>query len=217
MKIKSHLIVFFIIIITFFGCNTQKENTHFDYGRIENNTYTNSYFGFQLQLPEGWVIQSKEDKDKMMEAGKKLIVGDNKNLKAIIDASEVNSANLLTVFKYKIGSVEGYNPGYTIIAENLKNASYIKSGKDYLTQARKLLLQSQLKYDTVSDNFIKEKINGKEFYRMDCSITITDYPIKQSYYSTIENGFSLVITISYVTAAQEKEVKGIINTMKFKR
>jgi hypothetical protein len=209
MKAKLNLIGFLIITILITSCTPNGKPKNFDYGHTENNKYFNSFFGLELSLPDNWIVQTKEQTENLSKMGKDLMAGDDKNLKAVINASEVNSANLLAVFQYEVGAA--------VDAENLKNTPGIKTGSDYLFQSRKLLKQSQVQYSYIDDEFKKEIINNQEFYTMNCSIDYMGFNIKQRYYSTIINGFCLSAIVTFTNDEHKTNLEKIISTMNFKK
>lgn len=194
---------------------SQNQTEGFDYGHVDNGVYQNDYFGFSIKLPEDWVVQSKEQTDNIVNKGKDLLAGDDENLKAMIKASEINVANLLAVFQYELGSAVEYNSNMAIVAENVKNAPGLKDGKDYLFQARRVILHGQFKYDYLSEEFEKEEINGMVFYKMDAHLNYMGLEIRQVYYSTVLKGFSLNLIISYVSDEQKSALLSSIKTMNF--
>jgi hypothetical protein len=214
---KTKLISLLFLSVLLVGCNSAKKNTpeDFDYGRVEKNRYINSYFNFEMNLPAGWNIQTKGQMESLQKRGNDLVAGDNSTMKAVIKASEINTANLLMVFQYKTGAAVDYNPGIMLIAENVKNFPGIETGNEYLFQARKLILQSQIKYDTIDSLFTKETIGGVDFYKMNTGIKYNAKDIKQTYYSTVTKGFSFNIIISYVTDKQKADLLKSVNSMKF--
>ncbi len=217
MKTKLKLIGLFILIFSLTSCNQNGKPKNFDYGHIEDNKYLNSFFGLELTIPDSWIVQTKEQTENLSKVGRDLVAGDDKNLKAVIDASEINSANLLAVFQYEVGAAVDYNPNFMLVAENLKNAPGIKTGNDYLFQARKLLNQSQLQYSYIDDVFEKELINNQEFYTMNCTIDYMGLNIKQIYYSTVIDRFCLSVLISYATDDQKRNLEKMISSMIFKK
>jgi len=214
---KSNLTVILGVGILLSGCNFQNQLKDFDYGKVENNKYTNSFFNIVVTLPEGWKVQSKEQMDNLAKKGEDLITGDNKDLKRAIKASEINTANLLGVFQYEVGAAVDYNPNFMMVAENLIHAPGVKSGSDYLFHVRKYLKQSQVQIDSLDNESTKVLINGQEFYYMNVVMNYLGYKIKQSYYATIINDFALSAIISYVSDEQKLELEKIVNSMKFKK
>lgn len=213
-KPQLFLVLILLVFVTTSSTMYFKKKS-FDYGSIKDNKYTNSFFGFEMNIPEDWIVQSKEQTENLMKAGKEMVAGDDKNLKAVISASEVNSANLLTVFKHEIGAPIDYNPNFMVVAENLKNAPGVKNGADYLFQCRKLLEMSQVKYDTIDSEFKQMMINGQEFHVMNASMSFMNLNIKQQYISTVKEGFALSCIVSYTKENQKEELDEVINSIQF--
>ena len=199
MKITLNWIYTVVIISLLTGCASQGTPENFDYGSVTDNIYTNDFFKCTINLPEDWVVQSREQTEQLTEMGKEIATGGNEELETIVKASEINSASLLTVFQYEIGSPVEYNPNIMIIAENVSHAPGIKKGSDYLFQSRNFLEKSNMQYDYLSEEFVNVMINGAEFYRMDAHINYMGLEIKQEYYSTIRDGFSFDMIVSYIT------------------
>lgn len=213
-KIPQFLVLIFLVFVTTSSTLYFKKK-NFDYGTIKDNKYTNSFFGFEMDIPEDWNVQSKEQTEHLMKVGKKMVAGDDKNLKAAISASEVNSANLLMVFKHEMGAPVDYNPNFMVVAENLKNAPGVKNGADYLFQCRKLLEISQVKYDTIDSEFKQLIINGQEFHVMNAAMSFMGMNIKQQYITTVKEGFALSCIVSYTTENQKEELDEVINSIQF--
>ncbi len=156
MKISSKIIGLLLLIIMTYGCGSNGKPDTFDYGSVENGVYQNEYFGFSMNLPADWVVQTQEQTENLANTGKDLVAGDDANMKAIIKASEINTANLISVFQYEVGSTVDYNPSIVIVAENIINSPGIKTGSDYLFHAKKVMEQGQFKYQYLSDHFEKK-------------------------------------------------------------
>ena len=202
-------ILFAILLIS--GCNLLERRIpeNFDYGKAENGIYKNEFFNLEVRYPQEWVVQSKEQVDALREKGGDIVAGDNESLKRAVKASEVNSAYLLTVFKYEVGAPVEFNPSFMVMAENTKMVPGIKDGKDYLFHAKKLLEQTQLGY-TISDDFYHKKIGSKEFYVMEASLSAGGMSVQQEYMVTVLNGFSLAFVASYGNEEQKNELYSII-------
>jgi hypothetical protein len=211
---RRNILGFLCYVFLIINSNAADITKNFDYGKVVHNKYINSFFEMEMELYPDWIIQTKEQTEQIAELGKDLLAGDNKNLEAIIEASEVNTANLLAVFKYEQGSPVEFNPSVMVVAENLQNFPGIKSGRDYLFQTKKLLQQSQLKYEYHDKEFRKETINNQGFYLMNLSINF-GLEIHQTYYSTIKNGFSISVIITYSDDLQKNELENLIKTIRF--
>ena len=202
-----------ILILSFLGCNTNKKI--FDYGKIENGKYHNTFFELEITLPPDWAIRTQEQLQNLTEKGKKMIVGDDKNMKAIVDAVDIENAVLLGISKYEVGTVVDFNPSLILSVENLKGSPGIKTGSDYLFHCRKLIKQSHFQYDYIDEEFRKEVINNQDFYLMNTSVNYLELTVKQTYYATIRNGFCLILNISFIDDEQKRDLDRIVKSIKF--
>jgi hypothetical protein len=213
-KLKSMRLFFFaIVLLTVTGCKQQPKN--FDYGKIENGVYANSYFDFEIPVPSNWAVQNKEQVQQLQKTGEDLVSGNNKELGAKIKAADVRTAMLLTVFKNKTDAVTNkFNSSFIILSENLGGMP-IKKGSDYLAHAKEIMQQSNMSYQFAPE-YSTEKIGNREFDRMDVSLNGQAENVQQSYYSIIDKGFALSIIISYGDDQQKAELKNIISKIKFR-
>jgi len=89
-----------LMLLAYSSAYSQGGAPSLDAGSVKDSTYTNSYFGMQLRIPEGWQVQDNEATRALLERGKALAAGDDKNLNSMYSASELRSLTLLTVFKH---------------------------------------------------------------------------------------------------------------------
>ena len=213
MKLFIGLLFLFVVA----ACKqSPKIPENFDYGKIENGVYSNSYFNFEIPVPGKWVVQSKEQVEQIKKAGQDLIAEKNKDIASMVKASEVRSAILLTAFKNRADTFTGqFNSSFMILSENLGSISGIKTGKDYLQHAKNLMQQSGMSYQFPS-GFYSEKVGNREFDVMDVVMTVKETEVQQSYYSVIDKKFALNIIISFIGDEQKKELINIINNIRFK-
>ena len=189
---------------------------NFDYGKIENGVYSNSYFNFEIPVPDKWVVQSKEQVEQIKKAGQDLITEKNKEIGSLVKTSDVRTAILLTAFKNRTDTFMGqFNSSFMILSENLGSISGIKTGKDYLLHAKGLMQQSGMAYKFPSGIY-SEKVGNREFDVMDVVMTVKEMEVQQSYYSVIDKKFALNIIISFIGDEQKKELINIINNIRFK-
>ena len=212
-----NLVIFSFLVFASISCNFVGKPENFDYGRVENDVYLNNYFDLKIKLPSKWVVLSREQLDALVNRGKQIIAGDDKKKDALLKVSEINTAYLLGVFQYELGSAVESNPNIMIVAENVKLFPGIKSGSDYLYQSKKLLEQTPVGYDSISKEFVKETIDGTEFYKMNTYLSRGESHFKQIYYSTLVKGFSFTIIISYTTDEQEQILLKSIKSLSFKK
>lgn len=110
----------------------------------------------EVSFNPNWIVQDKQEMNQLVKLRNDLIAADDKKLKYFVKASQVNTAYLLSVFKYEVGAAVEFNLLFMIVAENTKNFTGIKNGKDYLFHAKKLLKQSQMSYSFEKEVFEKK-------------------------------------------------------------
>ena len=214
---KTPITAVLLLTILISGCKVENTPDNFDYGKVEGNKYVNSYFDLEMDVPADWFVQSQEQMENITKAGKDMVAGDDERMKAIVKASDVNTANLLGVFQHEYGSAVEFNPNFLVVAENVKAAPGMRTGSDYLFQSRRLLTQSQFQYDRIDETFEKETINGTDFYKMKAEVSLMGITIRQIYYSTILKDFSFNVIISYSSDEQKDALLKVINSMTFKK
>jgi len=206
----------FILIVAalFAACSSGKKNLpeDFDFGTVENNVYKNAFFNFEITIPNGWHVQSQEEAKQLMQIGVDAIAGENRSLRRTLKASEVNSANLLTSFKYDVDAPVSFNPSIIIMGENLNNFPGIKTGKDYWFHTRNLLLQSGM-YSEIDENGEWIKLSGQDFYVANAYIEFPLFSMKQTLYSAIVNHFAIAVIISHKYGDKESETE-LMNSIK---
>ena len=208
-------LIYLIISITLFACNSKKDNLpkEFDFGKTKSGLYTNAYFNLKVNFNPSWIIQDKQQMNNLVEMGNNLVSGDDNTLKAVLEASQVNTAYLLTIFKYEYGSAVEFNPSFMIIAENKKSFPGMKNGADYLFHAKRMLEQTQLEYYFEKD-FYDKTIGKTKFYVMEAKLNNLNKTITQEFITTISDGFSLSFVASYSTEDEKNELYRIINSIK---
>ena len=213
MKKIFYISVFFIFTSCLNNTPSNKISENFDYGNTEKGVYTNNFFGLKILFNTSWNLQSQEQFNTLASEGLELISGDNKELQRTIKASEITSANLFAILKYKDESAITFNPSFMSAAENLKGVTQIKTGADYLKSTQDLLKQGQINYSF--DAIEAVSINEVHFYKMNIEAYISNTTIKQEMYVTLRNNFSLIFSITYNNENDKKELHKIINSITF--
>ncbi len=186
----------------------------FDYGKIENNTYSNTFFDFSMKFPSDWKVQSKKEMEELVEVGKDAIDNGDPAVKRAIKASEITTAYLFTAFKYEVGAEVDFNPSLMVLAENVSQAKGVETGKDYLEQVRQLMnrTSSQIVFE---NEYEKRSISGKEFYILHGQMKGGDSAVDQLYCATVIHGFAVSVILSFLGEEQEDEMVAVFEGIKF--
>ena len=90
-----------------------------------------------ITIPSDWSIQDNQAKQQIASAGQKMLSGDDKNLQAIVKASELQSLNLFIIFEHPLGTPVPFNLNISCVAERVSHMPGIREGKDYHFHAKK--------------------------------------------------------------------------------
>jgi hypothetical protein len=213
MKTKPiYVSILFLTLVTI-SCSYFKKK-YFDFGSIESNIYSNTFFELKLQTPLNWHIQTNTQLTKLNILQSNTL-NNKDNVENIINPSDVDLAYLLTIFKSDVLDTNDYNPCFILIAEKLDTIAENNNCLHYLSSIKEDLKTSQIQYNSFDEDIKKEIINSKEFYVMNCSINYIGMNLTQRYYCTYQNGFFLNAIISFIDEAQKNELEDIINSMSF--
>jgi hypothetical protein len=203
-----------LCVLLLAGCG-KKVSDEIDFGAVKNSVYHNKYFGFNLTLPSEWSVQDQEMSQRLAEIGRKTLAGEDKGIKALFKASEQQSINLLTAFKYPVGTPVPFNPMIACVAERVRELPGIKCGKDYHYHAKKLMESGQMKFEFPKE-ISAEKLGGIDFDVMHALMTIGPSTVQQKYYAAIMKGYALVFIVSFTTTDEESVLQSILEGVSFK-
>jgi hypothetical protein len=196
------------------GCG-KKASDEIDFGSVKNSVYHNEYFGLTVTLPSEWSVQDAEARRQIMDKGGKIFAGDDRNLKAVLKAGEMQSVNLFAACKHPIGTPVPSNPNIMCVAERVSQMPGIKRGKDYLFHAKKLLESGQMRFSFPSE-MSTESVGGQDFDVMHVETSMAGMTIRQKYYATIMKGYALTFTVSFTTDEEESALQDILKSVTIK-
>lgn len=202
-----HLFLISILALVFVSCNKKESKPlNFDYGKVENAVYKNSYFKFSIDLPSNWEFLTQKESQNLLDAESA-----DKNMQT------QTSVNLLTALEdEKLNPNADFLANLSIIAENLKGSDRVKNGTDYLMLTRKALDDKGIKHEYPDKGSMTEKINGTEFSTMRVNTVEPGLTFSQKFYTTIVNGYALTFIQSYVNENQLVELDKTMQSLEFK-
>lgn len=212
-------LLFVFSILLFQACNNGQPNdavaSTFDMGEVINHRYQNNFFKLAIPLPDSFHIQSHEETNQLLNLGIEIIGENNEGFKKDLVASSVKNAYLLTAFKYELGlETVDFNPSLIVVAENLQLVPGIQTGKQYLEQTQKLLLDTDLDY-SFSGDIVEAQIGHAPFANMTGFFQMGGMTITQDYYTRVEKGFALNIIVSYLEEKDKMEFDNIIQSISY--
>lgn len=177
-----------------------------DSGKIDGSTYSNKYFGLKLEIPEGWEVANSETNDRLYEIGKKLYN------EPIVDVFDI--IDLLTISKYPVGAAVYSNPLFGATAENVKGIAGIKTGKDYLESCKQIFKNMKIEYEFEKEIYT-EVIGNKSFDVLELKINVGSRKTYQKLYCVLIKDYAILISLTYTSEDELKELNKILNTIKF--
>lgn len=210
-KLISVLIIL-ATVLTFSGCRNKQEE-QVDLGQIKGTQYENNYFGLSLSLPKDWEVQDMKAQQQVAKTGIDTLAGEDKNKKALLEASQANTLNLLSISKYPLGTPEKLNLSFSTIAEKVSIFPGIKSGEDYLLNVKNQLNSGSLEYIFPKEIYI-QNINNVQFHVLESELPINSITLKQKYYVFIKKGYALGFVLTYFSNEDLTELNKIIQSIK---
>jgi hypothetical protein len=195
------------------GCS-KKATDEIDFGTFTKSVYTNSYFAVTVTVPANWSIQDQEARERLMKVGAEAVSGEDKNLKAVMKASEMQSVNLFGAFEKPLGAPVTSNPSIMGIAEQVRQLPGIQRGKDYHFQVRKTLEASQMQVKFPKEGY-SERLGNVEFDVLEQELSVRGLTIRQKYYTIIKKGYALSFIVSFTTSEEETVLRKALETVAF--
>lgn len=216
MKSIKQILFIAVCTISLMSCGREIPSD-FDYGKVENNSYTNDFFGLTMEIPEGWHVQDEATKKILSEEGVKAL--ESEKIAQTVKAAEITSANLLMASEFDIKTHADptmLNSNFTIVAENLGVAAIsVKDGNDYLEASKKQFTRNNVPI-VINGETKTMDVDGKTFHYFDGVLTMQGVKINQRYMATVINGFGFLYVATYGTDDQLEKLMGVLKTTNFK-
>lgn len=186
---------------------SQDDAAVFDPGTFSKDVYANHFFGIRYQAPAGWTPHGEETKKEIMAVGKSLVDQNTVTGKVVAARSDERTHQLLTLFQYPLGTPGVENQLVQIMAEDVRFAPGIRSGREYLLNVARVL-----KVMKTMPEFNEEPkelaYGGKSMYRMDITTKATSRTVYQSMIATVLKGYAVCFAFtSYSVEGRDKLVK----------
>jgi hypothetical protein len=181
----------------------------FDPGIFSEDVYANHFFGIRYQAPAGWTAHGEETKKEIMAVGKSLVDQNTTSGKVVAARTEERTHQLLTLFQYPLGTPGVENQLVQIMAEDVRFAPGIKSGREYLLNVQRVLklMKAMPEFDEEPKSVT---YGGKSLYRMDITTKMPSRTIYQSMIATVLKGYAVSFAFtSYSAEGRDNLVKTI--------
>ncbi len=184
------------------GVPVKESSVEANGGKVEDRTYRNSKFGFELTIPDNWFIGGEDFEQVLREKGHDLSV-------VTTAGSPSRSIDILmTAFRSEPGSGGAI---LRITSENLKSHPQIKDAVDYFDAITAAYSTDRLPPDFVYSSIKAERLGQKQFAYMNTSSTSG----KKRMYATVKSGFAVMFTLSYTDDVDLQTIRRVLETAKF--
>lgn len=212
-KLRVLTALLLIVVLSLTGCSNQSKKITL--GEINENTYTNDFFGMTFTIDDDWYILSREEMAAISDAGSEVLAEANEDMAKKADLAKEKTLNLLFISQHPLDQTEDTNANFFCIAENLGllNGVAVKSGKDYIDILKRNLTDTGLPY-TIHDPS-SEVIGGKTFATLEVETNVEGFSIKQKYYSILMDNYVLSFIATYFSDDDLTELNDMLAKVKF--
>jgi len=178
----------------------------------DNQHYHNEKFGLRVEKPEGWYSQSVEETMQLAARGNQIISGEDKNMKAAMEASLKSTLTLFSFFEFPPGTPGKTNPSVISLAEYIAAYPGIKEGCDYLANMKQVIQQSQMAM-SFAEGCQKTKISTSTFGYIDASTQVGNTLVRQRYLACKKGDHAIAIIQTFYDDQQEVSTTDVVKTM----
>ncbi len=186
--ITGYAPVIFGILILLASCGKHDPNESVDEGVVEKKTYTSHEIGWTIDIPEGWVVMSKERLKEIEKKGSDVL---EEVTQEEIDTSALNY--LISFSKDRVNSFQSTSEPFEEEYEGEWEESN-RAGRDVILEA----LGKEGIRATASEISI-ENVGGLDFQRYETTLysPTGEIVLKQIIYSRLINGFDIGVYVNY--------------------
>jgi len=193
------------------GC-ANKQKKAIDFGNINQNVYTNTYFNLKVPFPGSWYVIDERSRAEESKKWLKMAFKNNENLQAAVDDVDVKNLKLFSLSEHPPGSPVSSNPHFLIVAENVSHFPGIVKGEDYHYHTKKMMELS--KYEFSFPNEIYEvQIDSIKFDVLETEIIFGSDIYRSKQYVSILNGYALIFGLKYSNDSDLNKLESIINSI----
>jgi len=180
----------------------------------DNKHFTNAQLGLSVDKPESWYSQSVEETLMLQAQGTRLLSGDDKNMKALLDASVKSTLNLFSFFELPPGTPGKQTPSVISTAEYIMAYPGIKTGCDYLASMQQLIANSQMQLQ-FEEGCQTERLGNSTFGFVNASALVTPgLQVHQRYWACRKGDHAIGVVQTFYDEAGDKATTDIIKTIK---
>jgi len=178
-------------------------------GSVEDRTYRNNKFSFDITVPENWFIAGPDFEKVVQEKGYDLSLNLPSDVAATAAKPKREIDILMTAFRSEPDAKD--SAILRITAEDLKPNPQIRDAVDYFDAITAAYMTIKLPPDFKYSATKAEKLGAKQFAYLDTSSAAG----KKRMYATVRRGFAIMFTLSYTSDDDLQTLRHILETGNF--
>jgi hypothetical protein len=205
-----------LVLLVLAGCKGTEDSKQALTQTKDNKHFTNQQFDLTVEKPEKWYTQSAEEALMLQAQGSTMLSGDDKNMKALLDASVKSTLTLFSFFELPPGTPDKNNPSVISTAEYILAYPGIKTGCDYLSSMKQLIARSQVQMQ-FDEGCQTEKLGGSTFGFVNATVAVgPDMLVHQRYWACRKGDHAIGVVQTFYDETSDKSTTDIIKTIQVK-
>jgi len=205
------------VLISFFSimcycCSAQNDAT-IEYGTLVNGTYSNDQFDLSIVVPEEFYFMDKSNRTFLVKKNVEAFVSDSEISEKIIESTTEEKALIFAIFKFSPDTLMEVNPNMTITVMNISEFPTLKNIEHAVGQTIDGMREVNNGF-VISEELLDLQINDKKFKGFNSTITMNELTAHYESYLGNYNDFNMLITVSYKTEIEKKELLQIVKGIK---
>lgn len=205
---KTIFMLTICILTMLTSCGKTDPNKNVDEGKVERNLYTSGEIGWTIEIPKGWTVVDKEEKQAANEKGKKAI---EETIKEDFDFSGLK--NLIGFQKNQFNIFQSTSEPFEL--------EYEGEWEENNSELKKILFATYKNQGIKADSSTTsiEKIDGLDFHTYSFTIYSPKGVVilKQLLFSRLINGYDFGVNLNYNNDKDRDELLRVFRNSKFKK
>jgi hypothetical protein len=215
-----------VLVICGIGCSHKRTAVPTD-AHLTADSYTNSFFGFELKIPANWIVLNKialENTNRPITPPQRIrdpfsggwIVMPDVEMHDLITL--VQDTNALA--DPTMTALATTNVAFTVFGHNVQPLNEIHTGKDYLGfLAGVFATLARSDHDLHMSGPSEINISGRKFYHVTFQRTArakqASGPVFERIYTRVEGGYALVFVLSAPTEGELNKLEQVLAAVRF--
>lgn len=178
------------------------------FGELNESKYINRFFRFSFAIPKEYFVLNREELEIYSRVGNDRIKGSSEGKTPMFDKSVQATIPLTAISRKQAGSPD--NSALEIVAVKQPSGA---TANMVLSQTIKVMTETSTY--VVNRNMGSVDFGGRSFVAVDADTTAFGVPLKQRTFITMQSGYALMITITYLSESGVSSFEDILKSLKF--